>query len=508
VRLRAGKYELFDAIGEGGMARVFLGRLLGPDGFARTVAVKRPLIDGNQKATFRRFVCREARLAARLHHPNVVSTLDVVDHGGELLIVMDYVHGLALSTLMQVQMSLGGRVPLDVGMALAVDALCGLQAAHEACDERGKPLGLIHRDVSPQNILCGADGSARLSDFGLSKARDLSCSDLAEFKGKLTYASPEQLQLVPATRQSDLFSMGIILWELVSGERAYAEHSPAQIVARLVSGEVPSLSDDVRDLPSGLRTVIERALQLDPSRRFGSALEMAEAIEVSVGLANAREVARWIGSVGSDLLEERERLVLAAERSTTESRRGGELAAPSGAPLDGPATEAGAPPLGPSGGRWLPPGVALRVGAVAVGVVLAALVVLLLPDVLYPASGPRPVQTDEASAGRRSVGPVVHGALQPAAPGQPNSAPRPVEQAPEEASAPQVERRALQARPGPMQRRSRVEPDVARASERRLQPAAPAPAPTHTGAERSDEHCFPPFSLDAEGIRHMKPGCR
>src|SRR5262245_25807707 len=167
--LIVGRYALFEPIAAGGMATVHLGRARGAAGFLRTVAIKR-LHEGIAKnPNFVAMMLDEARLSARVRHPNVVSTVDVVNENGELFIVMEYVHGDSLSRLMKVAHARAERIPLGIAASIAVGTLHGLHAAHEARSDRGEPLGIIHRDVSPQNILVGIDGVARVADFGVAK---------------------------------------------------------------------------------------------------------------------------------------------------------------------------------------------------------------------------------------------------------------------------------------------------------------------------------------------------
>ncbi|MCU0684462.1 MAG: protein kinase [Polyangiaceae bacterium] len=363
---RAGRYELFAEIGSGGMAKVYLGRLLGAAGFARTVAIKRPLLALTRDVDFRRAAINEARLAARVQHPHVVSTLDVVEQGDELLIVMEYVHGESLAALAAEARERGARLPPGVVVSLVAGALRGLQALHEARDERGNLLGLIHGDVSPQNVLVGVEGLARLSDFGLAKAAGgISLTGHDEFKGKLTYASPEQLGLRPLSPATDLYSMGLVLWELLVGERLYAGLTAAEIVARLLAGgHVAAPSRHVEGIPLALDAVVERATRFEPTERFESAQEMAAALEACASPAPVGYVAAWVRSLAAGPLIERERHLLMAERQTTPSKLGGSLApeiapeiaqeSPEASPATSPEGSAGTSPEAvPEGGSPL-----------------------------------------------------------------------------------------------------------------------------------------------------------
>ena len=194
-RREVGRYVLFDAIAAGGMASIHLGRLRGAAGFNKTVAIKRLHTHLLADREFVTSFIDEARLASRIQHPNVVPMLDVLEADGELLLVMEYVHGLSFARVFRTLAAAGKRAPVAVvTVAIVADALHGLHAAHEATDERGEPLHIIHRDVSPQNMLVGADGGARILDFGIAKARGrLGGTASGVLKGKLGYMAPEQL---------------------------------------------------------------------------------------------------------------------------------------------------------------------------------------------------------------------------------------------------------------------------------------------------------------------------
>ena len=250
AEVTVGRYALHHEIASGGMAVVHIGRLMGPVGFARTVAIKRlhPHLAHNPE--FVAMFLDEARLAARIRHPNVVSTLDVVATEGELFVVMEYVPGDALARLLFTASSRGESVPLAIASSIMVDVLHGLHAAHEASDERGQPLGLVHRDVSPHNVLVGTDGAAHLIDFGIAKAAGRAqVTREGQLKGKLAYMAPEQLKGssggAKVDRRADVFAVGTILWEIVTGHRELPRH----------------FSRDGGDLHQGARGRRQRALR-------------------------------------------------------------------------------------------------------------------------------------------------------------------------------------------------------------------------------------------------------
>jgi eukaryotic-like serine/threonine-protein kinase len=216
-----GRYVLFDAIARGGMATVHFARLSGPVGFSRTVAIKRLHANFATDPEFVAMFLDEARLAARIRHPNVVPTLDVVASGGEVFIVLEYVSGEALVKLWRGHNARGEIIPVPISLAIMANALQGLHAAHEVRDEQGHPLGIVHRDVSPQNIIVGTDGVARVLDFGVAKAagRLQETGDSGALKGKIAYMAPEQITGGAVSRQTDVYAASVVLWELLTGRR-------------------------------------------------------------------------------------------------------------------------------------------------------------------------------------------------------------------------------------------------------------------------------------------------
>src|SRR5260221_618646 len=216
--ITVGRYALFEPFEAGGMATVHFGRLDGAGGFSRVVAIKRLLPHLLENHEFTEMLLKEARLAARVRHPNVAATLDVVATKGDVLLVLDYVHGEALSTLCRTQAKQKKeQVPLPIAIGIVLDMLQGLSAIHDATDEKGRSLSLVHRDISPPNVLVGADGVARVLDFGIATALEHIEETAPERrKGKRGYMSPEQLRGERLTQRSDVFSAGIVIWELLA----------------------------------------------------------------------------------------------------------------------------------------------------------------------------------------------------------------------------------------------------------------------------------------------------
>ncbi len=302
-----GRYELYERIGSGGTASVYLGRMRGPYGFSKVVAVKRLHASLSEDKAFVSMQVDEARLAGHIRHPNVASMLDLVEHEGEVFVVLEYVHGESLSRLLREGAELKRPMPVPVAASVAAGALRGLHAAHEATGEGGAPLNIVHRDVSPQNILVGVDGLTRVLDFGTAKAarrRQETLND--QIKGKLGYMPPEQLHGEEVDRRADVFASGVVLWEMLCGERLFfAENEPAVIVKVL---QAPILPPSARrpEVPPALDALVLRALSRDRSGRFATALAMAQALEAAVEPAPAAQVGQWVRSLAAKRLVERE----------------------------------------------------------------------------------------------------------------------------------------------------------------------------------------------------------
>jgi eukaryotic-like serine/threonine-protein kinase len=315
-----GQYELCDVLASGGFARVHLGRLRGPAGFSRTVAIKRLHPHLATCAETCAMLVDEARLAGRVRHPNVVPVLDVVAGDGELLLVMEYVHGLPLSLLLHLsQLSPASRhepIPTSVVSAIMCNVLYGLHAAHESQHESGEPLELVHRDVSPQNVLVGIDGVARVVDFGIAKAtRRMQTTDRGLLKGKLGYMAPEQLRYEPVTRRTDVYAAGVVLWELCTGKRLFAAKNAEAAIERVLVGRVKPPSAHRPALSPAIDDLVLRALDSKPETRFPTAYEMATALEAAAAPALAREVADWVRTLGGDAMDARTRTLARVERA-------------------------------------------------------------------------------------------------------------------------------------------------------------------------------------------------
>lgn len=308
-----GRYEILTQLASGGMASVYIARAQGVAGFERLVAVKvlHPHLAYEQE--FISMFLDEARLAARIRHMNVVPTLDISDSPGDgYFLVMEYIEGNHLGALLGRAAKRGDRLPQPFVCRVLVDALQGLAAAHRLVDENGTPLKLVHRDVSPHNILVGTDGIARLTDFGVAKADVRMASTRAgQFKGKLSYMAPEQASSSETDQRSDLFSVGIILWESLTGRRLFKGDSNAATLNKLLNDEVIPPSKLWADLEP-YDEIVMKALSRDPDKRFQTADEFAEALDGGAGrpgVAKTRDVAEVVRSLDGDKLhQERQRV--------------------------------------------------------------------------------------------------------------------------------------------------------------------------------------------------------
>ncbi len=305
-----GRYVLWGAIGAGGCATVHLGRLISEAGFSRTVAVKRLHSEYSADPEFVGMFLDEARLAARIHHPNVVQSLDVFwsrapQGGRELFMIMDYVEGETLARLIAKCAARSERAPVGVVLTMMSGVLRGLHAAHEARSASGAPLELVHRDVSPQNIVVGVDGVARLLDFGIAKAIGrIHTTRQGDFKGKAAYMAPEQI-LGNATKLSDVYAASVVLWEALTAKRLFKGENQAAVLHQVVAMEVPQPTTSAPDLSSAIEEVVMRGLARNATARFPTALAMAEAIEKTGELASYAEVGTWVRRVAQHELQER-----------------------------------------------------------------------------------------------------------------------------------------------------------------------------------------------------------
>ena len=309
-----GRYVLYGELASGGMATVHFGRLSGPVGFSRTVAIKRLHPHYAKDPEFVTMFLDEARLCGRIRHPNVVPTLDVVNTEGEIFIVMEYVAGEALSKLLKTAWQRNIPVPPRVAATIISSVLHGLHAAHQAKDEQGRELGIVHRDVSPQNILVGSDGASRVLDFGVAKAAGrLQSTRDGQVKGKIAYMPPEQLSGGLISRQSDIYAASVVLWEALCGRRLFDGETEALTLVRAIEGKIDAPSAVNRKLAPAVDAVVLRGLARDPAGRFSTARDMALAIEQQIGLASPYEVSEWVELVASEEIAQRAQIIAEIE---------------------------------------------------------------------------------------------------------------------------------------------------------------------------------------------------
>lgn len=297
---RLGRYELMHELARGGMGVVYLARLRSVGGFSRLVAVKQCLPEHTRDKDFVAMFLDEARLAARVHHPNVVPTLDVENNADGLYFAMEYVEGERVVDVIRASIAKMGAVPIAIALRILVDALHGLHAAHTLEDSDGAPLNIVHRDVSPQNIVVGYDGLTRILDFGVARAeRRLTRTLIGGIpKGKLAYMAPEQLLEQPLDARADIFAAGIVAWELLSGARLFDANTEALLVAQVMELRIAAPSSRRPELSAALDEVILTALARDANQRFASAQAFAEALErCGVAPASHQIVAKYVRDV-------------------------------------------------------------------------------------------------------------------------------------------------------------------------------------------------------------------
>ncbi len=277
---RIGRYELFYNLGIGGMASVSLGRLVGEAGFRRWVAIKRIHEHLAVDRGFRDMFLDEARVTARLNHPNLVQVTDFGIDRGRPYLVMEYVEGVTFYDVLTECVVRDQRLPLPLAARIFGWVCDGLHHAHELRSESGDPLSLVHRDLSPHNFLISFDGVVKVADFGVAKAADhVNKTRTGTIKGKVSYLSPEQVHTSPLDRRSDIFSLGIVLYEATTFHRLYRADSDLEVMLQVVEAEPPPPSDYDPDYPERLEKIVLRALEKDPDKRYATAREMQKDLE-------------------------------------------------------------------------------------------------------------------------------------------------------------------------------------------------------------------------------------
>jgi serine/threonine protein kinase len=311
-RLLGGKYEAVRPVGRGGMASVWLGYTHGEAGFRRKVAIKRVLTELHKDERFEAMFVEEARVVADLNHPNIAQIHDFGrDHEGGYFIVMEWIEGVSLLDYVGTFALTGDAPPWPLCSAICIEVLRALSAAHERTDAEGRLMPVIHRDVTPSNILIGINGSVKLTDFGLARAMDRPrTTDPGIVKGKVAYLAPELLENQKPDPRCDLYSLGVVLWEALAARRLFGA-GPAtdvQVAMKILEGKLPSVTEARADLPEELTAIVARALARNPDQRFQKATEMIDALaqllrrqpESADGSALARSVRTALASLAQN----------------------------------------------------------------------------------------------------------------------------------------------------------------------------------------------------------------
>ncbi len=306
-----GRYRVVDEIGIGGMASVHLARMDGPGGFQKWVAIKKIHPHLVEDESFVQMFLDEARVAARISHPNVATVFDLGKHEDTYWIAMEYLHGEPLREVMRRTEELGTAMPPEIACRVIADAAEGLHAAHELLGKNGEKLGLVHRDVTPHNLFVTYDGVTKVVDFGIAKfSSRMSHTRAGTLKGKLAYMSPEQVHGEGIDRRTDIFALGVVLWELTTGQRLFRMESDLDTLAKVQECNVPRPSTLIRGYPVDLEKIVMKALAKNRGERFRTARELSRALQSLLmrrGLFIASdEVAAYTQSIFSDRIQKRE----------------------------------------------------------------------------------------------------------------------------------------------------------------------------------------------------------
>jgi serine/threonine-protein kinase len=320
---RFGKYQLVRELASGGMAQIFLSVYQGLEGFNRVVAIKRVLPQMTASPEFVQMFLDEARLAARLEHPNIVRTYEFGVEDGRYFMVMEYLAGEDLNAVLNRAAATGHPLPIPFVAQVASRVCAGLHFAHELLDADGRPLGLVHRDVSPGNIVATYFGEVKLIDFGVAKAAtNVVRTRTGILKGKISYMSPEQLRSRGVDRRSDVFSIGIVLWELLAGVRLFARDSDAATLYAILDDQIPPVQARRPDVPDELARIVERALARAPEDRWATAEDMQLALDHFVARQSHLDLAATgataaISDAGARGLARELEQLFGAERTST-----------------------------------------------------------------------------------------------------------------------------------------------------------------------------------------------
>jgi serine/threonine protein kinase len=320
--MRLGRYELLLAIAKGGMARVWAARQHGQRGFSKTVAIKTILPHLAEEPEFERMFLDEARLAALIHHPNVCEIYELGEEGKVLYLAMEWVNG---ESLVHILRSSGKMAPMEPRLCARIiaDACAGLHAAHQLTDDMGKPMSVVHRDISPHNILVSADGNVKVADFGVAKALGQmhSATVAGQVKGKIAYMSPEQIAGGSADRRVDIFAMGVVLYEATTGRRPFTGEGDPQVMHAILQGQFTPPSRIIRSYPPELEQIVLAAMAQDPARRYPTGDRMRMALEEYLArsgpIVSQSHVGHFVQQRVGNVLDRRRDRIRAAANATS-----------------------------------------------------------------------------------------------------------------------------------------------------------------------------------------------
>jgi len=456
---RVGRFDILGRLAVGGMADIFLARESGEGDASRLLVVKFVRSSLGQDEQLAEMFVQEARVAMRLSHPNICHVYEVGESGGRQFIAMQWVNGVTLRNLVKSAQAAGQPLPRPIAVKIAAQIAEALDSAHRAHDSSGKPLGVVHRDVSPHNIMVSYDGVVKLLDFGVAKVQ-ASMTQSGTVKGKFAYMSPEQAQCKPIDGRSDIFSLGIVLYEALTGRRAYAGTSEYDSLRAIIESPVPSPRAVDPDIPVELDAIVQKALAKDRADRFQNAVAMQVELEswlVKQGeVVNSARISRLLRDVYGSQARERPKLDRSKEVSGSFS-------------AVAPRSTAEAPPsAGARRARW--PLVAL--GMAVLG---GAASIAFATGVFSPPAEPEEAREEAASASpEEAAQPELDGTdPEPAEPETPPSSvenTEPLELAPLELTAADVEPAAVDPAPAPARMARR------RAMRRRAQEQAEPPS--------------------------------
>ncbi len=335
-----GRYQLLKRIATGGMAQIYLARQTGLEGFEKLLVVKRILPHLAENQDFVRMFLDEARIAARLNHPNVVQIFDLGSQDGSYFIAMEYIHGEDVRRVWKRGANRGRTLPLPLVCRVMMDACAGLDYAHKKADAAGKPLGIVHRDISPQNILVTFEGGVKVVDFGIAKAADqATVTRSGVLKGKYSYMSPEQARGEKLDRRSDIFALGIVLHELLTGHRLFKRTNDIQTLNAVTECKVPPPSALNPEVPSDLDRLVLKALARTPDQRFEDAAELQLALEewlISHQLASSSALlATYMQELYADRIEQEKHAGEVLLELAEEAAQSASQAPPAPAPDEG-----------------------------------------------------------------------------------------------------------------------------------------------------------------------------